>query len=457
MRCPICRTKNSDNAIYCRSCQTPLNKDIHISKKKCPQCGKTYREDVKYCIKCQCELVAKTGNRLPVIIISSAVAVFLIVSGVVGTQIIYPEYTFNKVIRDNNSGQLVSVCRKHKNLLDNSRTIGKYNSFVDKRTDDYINDIISYDDIVVDFENFREINSYLLDDSVIENTESKRKIIEEFHESRVFFEKAEDMFNKKTYKTAEENYSFVKEKDEKYYMLAQDRLKEIDELKMSYIRRSDEKISVNDYDGSIKELTDGITDFGYDEIYKVKYYNAIVDTISRQSDYLMDKGMYFSNDGEKGAFNIVYSYLNEEMYADNDVLKSKLSEIAIESESVEIANAEKKLCLINKNKVLDRCADVSAEDYCNDRSIQDDNSYILSLCKNDDGVQELLVNIPDDKKVSVALISDIAMTAEDFSDSCRDKIKAYSDYVWDYTGIGRYYDEQNKEFSWAVIIIYEME
>lgn len=149
--------------------------------------------------------------------------------------------------------------------------------------------------------------------------------------------------------------------------------------------------------------------------------------------------------------------MNEEQYADSDILKSKLIKIASESESSEIANAEKNLGLTNKNKVLDRCADTAAKDYCSNHSIQDDNSYILSLCRNDDGVQGLLTNIPQEKQVNVALISNIAVTSEDFSNVCKEKLELYSDYVWDYTGIGRYYDEQNRSFSWAIIIIYEME
>lgn len=148
--------------------------------------------------------------------------------------------------------------------------------------------------------------------------------IEEIHTSRLAFEEAEDSFDKKAYQLAEEKYSNVIKQDEKYYLLAQEKLKKIDELKLSYIQRSNEKISSNDYDGSIKILTEGLTYFGYDENYNSKYYNGIVDTVSKESDYLMDKGLYFSYNGEKGAFNIVYSYLNEEQYADSDILKSKL-------------------------------------------------------------------------------------------------------------------------------------
>lgn len=457
IRCPKCKAKNSVNAKYCYSCQTPLTETVHISKKKCPQCGKTYSADSKYCMKCQCELVAKTSNRLPVIIISSAAVVVLITSAVIGTQVIYPRYTFNKVIRENNSKQLVSICRKHKSLLDDRERLDQYNAFIDKKTDDYINDVISYDEIIVDFENFNIINSYLLNEFTLKNTEDSRKTIEELHKSRLLFEEAEELFDKKSYQNAEENYSGVIKQDEKYYQLAQNRLKEIDELKLSYIKQSEEKLSANDFDESIKILTDGINSFGYDENYNSKYYNAIFDTIVKQSDYLMNKGLYFSIDGEKGAFNIVYSYLNDERYANNNILKSKLVEIATESESSEIASAEQNLGLIKKSKVLDRCADVAAKEYCSNPSIQDDNSYILSLCRNDDGVQELLSNISKDKKVSVALISDIAVTSENFSNVCKDKINAYLGYVWDYTGIGRFYDEQNMNFSWAVIIIYEME
>ncbi|MCM1221295.1 MAG: zinc ribbon domain-containing protein, partial [Lachnospiraceae bacterium] len=270
MRCPKCRAKNSADAKYCCSCQTPLTETVHISKKKCPQCGKTYSADSKYCVKCQCELVAKTNSRLPVIIISSAVAVVLVTSAVIGTQIVYPRYAFNKVIQENNSEQLVSVCRNHKSLLDDQDRLDQYNAFIDKKTVDYTDDAISYDEVIADFENFNTINSYLLNESTLQNTADNRNLIEELHKSRLLFEEAEKLFDKKSYQNAEENYSGVIKQDEKYYSLAQDKLKEIDELKLSYIQQAEEKLSANDFDGSVKILTDGINNFGYDEKYNSK-------------------------------------------------------------------------------------------------------------------------------------------------------------------------------------------
>ena len=457
MRCPKCKAKNSNNAEHCYSCQTKLTKKIHSSYKKCPKCGKKYSYDLKYCIKCQCELIEKTKSNLPIIVVSSTSALVLIILSVVRVSVVYPGYMFNKAIDGSDSKQLVSVCMKYPNLLDNSDKTEKYNLFIEKRVTDYISDLINYDEVVIDFENFDIINSHLIDDVTLKNTNDKRKKIEEFHMSRLAFEEAEEAFTENKYQTAEEKYSVIIEQDEEYYLSSQDKLKKINELKSAYIQQSNEKISSNDYDGSIKILTEGIANFGYDEDYSNKYYNLIVDTISKESDYLMKKGLYFSYNNQKGAFNLVYSYLNEEKYANSDILKSKLIEIASESESSEIDNAEKNLGLINKNKVLDRVADKAAKDYCNNHSIQDNNSYIISVCKEDDGIQGLLADIPKEKQISVALISDISVTSEDFSKVCSEKLELYSDYVWDYTGIGRYYDEENKVFSWAVIIIYETE
>lgn len=457
MKCPKCKTKNANNAKYCSSCQYPLIKNTSSSQKKCPKCGKTYRADMQYCMKCQCELVEKNKSKLPIIIIGSTSAVVLIASAIIGTTVVYPRYAFNKAIENNDSKQLVSVCKDYPGLLDNDNRVNKYNTFIDKRSDDYVADTISYEEVTDDFENFDIINSYFIDSDTLENTNDERIKIEEIHVSRLSFQEAEDSFYNKEYQTAEEKYSSVIEKDEKYYLLAQDKMKEIDELKQSYIKQSDENIQNDDYDGSIEVLTEGLTYFGYDENYSSEYYDKIVDTVSRESDYLMDKGLYFSYNGENGAFNIVYSYLNQEQYADSDILKSKLVEISNKSESSEIANAEKNIGLTNKNKVLDRVADKAAKDYCNDHSIQDDNSYIVSVCKDDDGVQGLLTNISKEKKVNVALISNIAVTSEDFSNACKDKLESYDDYIWNYTGIGRYYDEQNRTFSWMVIIIYETE
>lgn len=261
MRCPKCKAQNANNAKYCCSCQYPLTKKIRLSLKKCPKCGKTYRADLQYCMKCQCELIEKTKSKLPIIVVSSTAAVLLIALVIIGTTVVYPRYAFNKAIDDNDSKQLVSVCRDHPSLLYNNR-IDKYNSFIDKRTDDYIDDTISYEEVTIDFENFGIINSHLIDEGTLENTNDEKAKIEEIHTSRLAFEEAEDSFDKKAYQLAEEKYSNVIKQDEKYYLLAQEKLKKIDELKLSYIQRSNEKISSNDYDGSIKILTEGLTYFG---------------------------------------------------------------------------------------------------------------------------------------------------------------------------------------------------
>lgn len=456
MKCPKCKTENSIKAEYCVSCQYPLKLKTNIAL-ICPKCGKSYRGDKQYCTKCQCELIEKTINKSKIIMISSIVAVAIIALSAIGITTFYPRYAFNKAIENNDTTKLVSICREYPDLLSNADRKEQYNSLIVDRTDAYIDDAISYDEITIDFENFGKINSYLLDDNIQSNTEEQKAKVESVYASRLSFDEAENAFSNKEYQKAETKYSEVLAIDEKFYSLSESRLLEISELKQSYLEQSAEKVSVNDYESSLTILAEAMTYFSYDADYEEQYRESIIDSVDKQSDYLMSKELYFSDGEETGAFNLVYSYLNEEQYADNEVLLSKIVEISNASESSELASAEKALGLTNKNKVLDRCSDTAARDYYIDSSIQDDNSYILSLCRNDQGVQELLSNIPKEKQVNVALISDIAMTSDDFISASKEKLSLYSDYTWNYTGIGRYYDEEDRAFSWAVIIIYEME
>ncbi|MGN0630592.1 MAG: zinc ribbon domain-containing protein, partial [Ruminococcus sp.] len=422
MKCPKCGTDNSDKAKFCVSCQYDFSAKKRISSKKCPVCGKKYHPDKHYCMKCQCELVENSGFRMPPAAVITSAFVILAVTAAVGVTVVYPRHLFNKAIAENNTDSLADVCIDHSGLLKSRKRLEKYDAFIDKRAGEYYDDTISYEVITDDFQNFDIINSYIVNDAVLENTKEEKEKIALIHTSRIHYEEAETHFKNKKYQFAENKYSMVSELDEKYYLLAQDKLKEIEDIKKSYITRAKEKISAGDYDGSINLLTEGISYFDYDEAYSKRYEEEIISTVIAESDFLMKKGRYFTYDGKDGAFNIVYSYLSEERYSDSGLLSEKLSEIAEKSVSSELSSAEEKLSLANKNKVLDRCADKAAKDYNADRSIQDDNTYILNLCRNDDGIQELLRLIPKDKQIGAALISDMAVTADDFTAAASGKI-----------------------------------
>lgn len=457
IKCPRCKALNPNNAEYCSSCQLPLKNSIQSLLKVCPKCRKIYKSDVEYCTKCQCELIEKAKSKSNIVILSLIIGVIFIACIIIVSINIYPAQSFEKVIQKENSTALVEIFELHPELLDSDKNKEIYNNFIILRANKYINDEISYDEISQDFQNFTTINNHLIDSSILDTTTENYNTIKSVYTSRLAFDDAEFSYDNQDYQLAEQQYSEVITQDKKYYNIAQEKLQEINELKNSYLSQSNEKSKNGDYEGSIEILTNALTYFGYDEKYNDLYHEKIIENVVNQSDYLMKKSKYFSYNGENGAFNLVYSYLNEEYYTNNPTLEEKLYNIVNESELSELTLAEKNLGLINKSKVLDRCADTSAKDYYNDSSIQDNNSYILDLCKNDDGVQNLLSNIVSDGQINVALISDFAMTAEDFSNVSREKLDLYSNYTWHYTGIGRYFDKENKSFSWAIIIIYELE
>ena len=151
----------------------------------------------------------------------------------------------------------------------------------------------------------------------------------------------------------------------------------------------------------------------------------------------------------------MYSYLNQDRYSNNEALQSKLNEIADKSMESELDFATSSLQLTDRNIVIDSCAVKAAEAFMKDESIQNDSMYIVSLCRDNADIQSLISTIPKEQQVNVALISNIAMTASDFANVSKEQTDIYRAFRWDYTGLGRYYDEEQRCFSWATIIIYE--
>ena len=247
--------------------------------KVCPKCNKIYSSDAQYCTRCQCELVVKNKSNVSVIIIGIAIMLVIAMMGIVVSSIIYPEHGFNTAIKNNDSQKLAVICQKHPNLLEDDKRKEKYNSFISKCVDRYIDEIIDYDQVSSDFENFHLINSYLLEQDILNNTVEKQDIVENFHGSRLAFEMAEESFNSNEYQNAEIKYAEVIKEDEKYYSIAQDKLNDMETLKNSYLIQASEKSSSGDYDGSLEILTEALTYFGYDEEYSNKYYDEIADSI----------------------------------------------------------------------------------------------------------------------------------------------------------------------------------
>ena len=139
-------------------------------------------------------------------------------------------------------------------------------------------------------------------------------------------------------------------------------------------------------------------------------------------------------------------------------MKSRIKEIATESSESEYSRAYEKLKLTNMENALNRLSETAAKTYYSDESIMDNPDYFSSLCganSEDEGFQGLIANLPKDKEIKAAIVADIAMTADDFVKMASEKLIDYSNSKIDYSGIGRYYDEKNMEFSWAIIIIYE--
>jgi len=381
----------------------------------------------------------------------------LIAIGILSTVFLYPIISFNSAIKNGDTNKLVSVFRSHPNILDSTKRKEQYNNLIIGRADAYLSKSIDYDKANEDFDNFEIINSHLIDQSYSTITQEQQDRVERIHGSRVAFQDGETSFDSKQYKNAENKYSSVIEEDSKYYDLAQTKLNAIEDLKDSYLQQATDQQNSGEYDACIATLTDGLKYFEYDSDYAKKYTDGIIACIDVECDTLIEQDHFFSDEDSTGAFNIVYSYLIQERYSNSDVLQSKLNEIAEKSESSEMTVASDTLEITNRNSVLDSCAIQAARDYIKDESIQNDSTYIISLCRSNSDVQVLVDNIPKEKQVNVALILNIAMTASDFAKVSKEQTDAYRMYNWDYTGLGRYYDEEQRCFGWATIIIYETE
>ena len=458
MRCPKCNTENPAGASYCSKCQTPLSLKIRPSPRECPRCGKVYKSpDVKYCARCQSELVERKRGKHTGVIIGSIAAISVIAIGILSSIFLYPVISFNSAIKNGDTNKLVSVFRSHPNILDSTKRMEQYNELIIGRADAYLSESIDYDKANEDFDNFEIINSHLIDQSSSTLTKGQQDRVEKIHGSREAFQDGETSFNSKQYKNAENKYSSVIEEDSKYYNLAQTKLNAIEDLKDSYLQQASDQQNSGEYDACIATLTDGLKFFEYDSDYAQKYTDGIITCIDVECDTLIEQEHFFSDGNSTGAFNIVYSYLSQERYSTSEVLQSKLNEIAEKSELSETSVASDALAITNRNDIIDSCAIQAARDYIKDESIQNDSAYIVSLCRSNSGVQVLVDNIPKEKQVNVALISNIAMTASDYAKVSKEQTDAYRMYTWDYTGLGRYYDEEQRCFSWATIIIYETE
>ena len=456
MRCPKCNFENPSGASYCSKCQTSLSVKMRPSVKKCPRCHTVYKSaDVKYCSKCQCELIARTKDKRTPVIVGSIASIGVLAVGAISVLFLYPIASFNAAIRNGDTSKLVSVFRSHPNLLDNNKRSNQYKEMIVRRVDDYIAEYIDYGKVKEDFENFDIINSHLIDQDSSRITQDQQDRIERIHSSREVFQDGEASFNSKSFQNAENEYSNVIQEDEKYYNLAQGKLAEIDAIKVSYLQTATEKRTNGEYEECISTLTEGLKYFEYDSSYAEKYTDGIVSCVEIESDFLIDQGCFFSDAYSQGAFNIVYSYLNQDRYSNNEALQSKLNEIADKSMESELDFATSSLQLTDRNIVIDSCAVKAAEAFMKDESIQNDSMYIVSLCRDNADIQSLISTIPKEQQVNVALISNIAMTASDFANVSKEQTDIYRAFRWDYTGLGRYYDEEQRCFSWATIIIYE--
>lgn len=458
MRCPKCNTVNPAKASYCSKCQTPLSLKIRPSPRECPRCGMVYKSpDVKYCARCQSELVERKRGKNTDVIIGSIVAISVITIAILSTVFLYPVLSFNSAIKNGDTNKLVSVFRSHPNILDSAKRKEQYNGLIIGRADAYLSENIDYDKANEDFDNFEMINSHLIDQNSSTLTKEQQDRVERIHSSRAAFQDGETSFDSKQYQNAENKYSSVIEEDSKYYDLAQTKLNAIEDLKESYLQQATDQQNSGEYDVCISTLTNGLKYFEYDPDYAQKYTDGIISCVDVECDTLIEQEHFFSDGDSTGAFNIVYSYLSQERYSNSRVLQSKLNEIAEKSESSEMTVASDTLEITNRNSILDSCAIQAARDYIKDESIQNDSTYIISLCRSNSDVQTLVDNIPKEKQVNVVLISNIAMTASDFAKVSKEQTDAYRMYTWDYTGLGRYYDEEQRCFSWATIIIYETE
>ena len=208
-------------------------------------------------------------------------------------------------------------------------------------------------------------------------------------------------------------------------------------------------------DGSIETLTQGLEQFAYDEVYCRKYRYAIVETIVAQCDALTQENCWFSAGDRQGAFELLNSYLLNPDYADQKILRAKLQEVAQESVTYELAAAESALGLGETSPVLNRIADNIAKASFRDASIRSSKVYAMKICSEDAGVRSLLGDRVLGEQAEAVLIGESVMSAADFAAKARAKVDAYRDKPWIAAGLGRYYSEKERKFTWTVMLLYE--
>lgn len=457
MKCPICHVRNRADAEYCVACQHPLS-DIKVPvRKKCPKCGIIYGPDRTHCEKCQNQLIdlPKNGIGKWIAILTASVAVIAIVVVLVISS--FFRLGFNRAIENRDAEQLVSLCTQKPSLLDDEKRRNQYRDLINDRYEDFLNDRISYEQVVHDYDIFDAINLYRIDEEIETDTALNRRKIEIIHESSIVFEEAEQAFQDEDYASSEELYTSIPETGGKYYSSAQDRLAEIDSMKAAYLERAANQFEKNEISGVLEMLSEGAEVFSYDESYNQQIRETMEKYALQRTNELMEQGVYFSTNGTEGAYNVVNSFLSYERFAKNENLINLRYTVVEQSENSQLAQVAEMFGLNTQNNVVDRCADTAAEAYSHDPIIQQDGTYILTLCQNDDGIQGLLAETSDDVQIHAALVTNFAVTAEDFYACSQEYMEVYADYNWVYSGVGRYYDKEANTFSWAVILLYEME
>lgn len=461
MKCPNCGTKNVDGAKYCIRCQHKLDEVKKRGFKICPKCNKKYTSEAEYCVLCQTKLEYAKKSKKPIIIISSIAAVLVVAVSVSVGIYLYPRIMLSKAIARGDTDKIVDISEKHHNLILEEKYRTRYIILIGDTLDDYIDEIVDYSSMEADFLNFEKVDEYSHDDEIEEIIDEDETIAKKYYDSREAYNLANEFYQNADYEPAEENYGEVIKEDKKYYDLAQKTLEDIEDLKESYLINSDKELTNENFDGCIDTLMEGITIFGYDEKYLDSYHNKIAECVISESDYLIGKECYFTYNDELGAFNLVEGYLTDENYVFSDSvrtdLKNKLNDIVAKSETSEINRAVKGLNLGELSDELNTYSAEAAKDYFTDRTINDNDEYINSHILSGSTIQDLVADIPIEKKLHVMLVTDYATPADDFVKLASEKTAQYSGYKWDYTGVARYYDEESMSFTWAAIIIYEME
>lgn len=453
MKCPKCGSANTAGAKYCRKCQTPLPKSN--ARRYCIRCSRYYPPGTQYCAKCQSELTDRPyHSRLPWIIGGIAAAVIagtMLVSGF----LIAPARDFEDAVAQQDAQRLALVCREHRGLLDSGKHRQTYLDFMESRVDAYLQEEISYSEAIRDFSYFDQINSHMVNDEPREAAAQELNRIEKLHAGREQFADAAKAAREQQYEAAEAGFRAVKKDDPLYYPLAQQQLSMIVSEKTGILSDAEEQRSHADFDGSIETLTQGLEQFAYDEVYCRKYRYAIVETIVAQCDALTQENCWFSAGDRQGAFELLNSYLLNPDYADQKILRAKLQEVAQESVTYELAAAESALGLGETSPVLNRIADNIAKASFRDASIRSSKVYAMKICSEDAGVRSLLGDRVLGEQAEAVLIGESVMSAADFAAKARAKVDAYRDKPWIAAGLGRYYSEKERKFTWTVMLLYE--